>query len=229
MQRQPPLGVSLGWEATKPAPAGRRGEELGAMWKIGRGSHEHADADRDATDHLERTALGAYGGMKFGAAFFGWLVTVGITALLIGVIGAIAAAAGASTDVTQSDVQREAGTIGVWAAIVLVVVLLVGYYAGGYVAGRLSRFERGRQGLLVWLLGLVLTVLAVLVGLVAGSEYNFLDRIALPRMPIPTEQFTRVGTITAVVIVVGTLLAAMLGGSFGHRYHDKVDRAVSHG
>ena len=32
----------------------------------------------------------AYRGFKFGAAFFGWLVAISMTALLAGVIGAIA-------------------------------------------------------------------------------------------------------------------------------------------
>src|SRR5690242_16179278 len=81
-----------------------------------------------------------FGGANLGAAFFGWLVATGVSVLLIGIIGAIAAGIGDAQDITQSDAERSAGTVGLTSAIVLVAVLLIGYYAGGYVAGRMSRF-----------------------------------------------------------------------------------------
>ena len=52
-----------------------------------------------------------------------------------------------------------------------------------------------------------------------------LDRVDLPRMPIPTDQVTTGGVVTALVVLVVTPLAAMLGGGVGRRYHAKVDRA----
>jgi len=174
-----------------------------------------------AADHDQ--ARDRFGGLNAGAAFFGWLVAVAVAIILTGIIGAAAAAAGSSANLTQTDAQREAGTIGPAAGIVLVVVLLASYYTGGYVAGRMSRFDGARQGLGVWVIGLVVTLLAVLAGFVFGAQYNVLDRVSLPRMPLPTDQVTWGGVITAVVIIVGTLLAAVLGGKVGHRYHDKVD------
>jgi len=164
--------------------------------------------------------------MNIGAGFFGWLVAMAIAILLTSIVGAIAAAAGASSNVTQSDAQRQAGTIGIVASIVLLVVLLVAYYTGGYVAGRMSRFDGGKQGLAVWLIGLAVTILALVLGAVFGSQYNILDRVNLPRIPVSTDQLGIGGIITAVVILLGTLLAAMAGGKVGHRYHDKVDRAA---
>ena len=166
-----------------------------------------------------------YGGINWGAAFFGWLVAIGITVLLSSIVGAVAAAAGSEANVTQSDAQREAGTIGIVAAAVLLVVLLIGYYAGGYVAGRMSRFDGGKQGLAVWLIGLLVTLLAAALGWIFGAEYNILDRVSLPSIPVPTDQLSWAGLITAAAIVLGTLLAAMGGGKVGQRYHRKVDAA----
>ncbi|MFL6132091.1 MAG: hypothetical protein ACJ72A_04795 [Nocardioidaceae bacterium] len=174
----------------------------------------------------EAQARDKFGGMNIGAGFFGWLVAMAIAILLTSIVGAIAAAAGASSNVTQSDAQRQAGTIGIVAAIVLLVVLLLAYYTGGYVAGRMSRFDGGKQGLAVWLIGLAVTILALVLGAVFGSQYNILDRVNLPRIPVSTDQLGIGGIITAVVILLGTLLAAMAGGKVGHRYHDKVDRAA---
>jgi amino acid transporter len=192
---------------------------------------DRVDDRADYGDHRRRVVDDAYardkfGGINWGAAFFGWLVAMGIAILLSSIVGAITAAVGSSNDVTQTQAQRQAGTIGITAAIVLVIVLLIAYYTGGYVAGRMSRFDGGRQGLAVWLIGLIVTILAVVLGVAFGSKYNILDRVSLPRMPIPTDQLTTGGVITGIVVLVGTLLLAMAGGKVGHRYHDRVDRAA---
>lgn len=185
----------------------------------------HRSATRsDTVAHDE--AYDRFGGTNLGAAFFGWLVAVATAVLLIGIIGAVAAGIGDANNITQTDAEREAGTIGVTAAAVLVAVLLIGYYAGGYVAGRMSRFDGGRQGMVVWVIGLIVTVIAVVVGWVAGDQYNVLDRVDLPRIPIPTDDLTTGGVVTGVAAVVGTLLAAMAGGKVGRHYHDRVDRAA---
>src|SRR3954469_23105073 len=75
-----------------------------------------------------------YRGFKSGAAFFGWLVAIGLTALLTGVISAIAAAVDYAVVIDQSTVEQEAGTIGVVSGVIAVVMMAVAYYAGGYVA-----------------------------------------------------------------------------------------------
>ena len=202
------------------------------------GDHDHQERyDGRPGQHLDpadRAALGErhahdkYGGVNLGASFFGWLVAIALTVLLASIAGAIASAVGASTNFTQSDAQREAGAIGLGAAIGFVVVMVIAYYAGGYVAGRMSRFDGGKQGFAVWLIGLVVTLLAAAAGWVFGSQYNIFDRVSLPRFPIPTDAATIGGILTAVALLLGTLLAAMLGGKVGHRYHDKVDRVVRH-
>src|SRR5688500_1191057 len=79
-----------------------------------------------------------FGGVNWGASFFGWLVAVGVAALLT----AILAAAGAALDLTTSTAASDLGTseeLSLAGAIGLLVVLLIAYYAGGYVAGRMSR------------------------------------------------------------------------------------------
>jgi hypothetical protein len=186
-----------------------------------RSDHDAVAAYRDAE------ARDRFGGTNVGAAFFGWLVAVAMTVLLTGIVGALATAVGSSLQLSQTEAEREAGTIGLVAAIVLAVVLLLAYYTGGYVAGRMSRFDGARQGLAVWLIGLIVAAVAVGLGLLFGSQYDVLQRVNLPQAPIPTEQLNAGGIVTAVVIVVGTALAAIAGGKVGHRYHHKVDRATA--
>jgi len=166
-----------------------------------------------------------FGGLNFGAAFFGWLVAIAVGILLTSIIGAIAAGIGSSAQITQSQARQQAGTIGLVAAIVLLAVLMIGYYCGGYVAGRMSRFSGSRQGLGVWLIGLLVTIVAIVLGAVFGQQYDILSRVNLPHLPVSADALSTGGIIAAVVVLVGTLLAALAGGTVGTNYHRRVDRA----
>ena len=181
---------------------------------------------RETRVYDEERAREKFGGANLGAAFFGWLVAMGMTALLTGILAVVATAIGYSENITQSEAQRAAGAFTVVIAIVLLAVLLIAYYSGGYVAGRMSRFDGARQGVAAWIIGLVVTLIAAALGWVAGDQYNLLDRVNLPRIPIPTDDVTLGGIITGVLVMLGTLLAAMFGGSVGQRYHNRVDRAA---
>lgn len=209
------------------AVGGSKGDDSKADY-ANDGSYAAESGDRAATRSAEAQAEAheRFGGINWGAAFFGWLVAIALAILLTSIVGAIAAAVGSNAEVTQTGVERQAGTIGITAGIVLLVVLAIAYFTGGYVAGRMSRFDGGRQGLGVWVIGLVVTILALGLGAAFGSEYNILDRVSLPRIPLSTEQLSWGGAITAVAVVLLTLLAAMVGGKVGRRYHDKVDRVA---
>ena len=165
-----------------------------------------------------------FGGFNLGAAFFGWLVATGLAVLLIAILGAAGTAIGL-TELSEADANDSAETIGIVGGVLLIVVLALAYYAGGYVAGRLSRFDGARQGLGAWLFGLVVTILLAVAGAVLGSKYNVLERLDLPRIPIDEGSLSTGGLIALGAILLATLVAAILGGKVGERYHRKVDRA----
>lgn len=214
----------------RPADADRDGVDDRPADADHRVAGDRSDADRtvERRTHAvdDSAAREEFGGVNWGAAFFGWLVAIAIALLLSSIIGAIASAVGTATNVTQTQAQRDAGTIGIAAAVAIVVVLLIAYFTGGYVAGRMSRFDGGKTGGAVWLIGLLVTLIAVGLGIAFGDQYNVLDRVDLPRIPVPRDDATMAGIITGVALILGTLLAAMTGGKVGNRYHDKVDRAV---
>ena len=164
-----------------------------------------------------------FGGFNWGSACFGWLVAVGITALLTALLSAAGAAIGL-TQLSESDAKSSADTISIVGGILVILVVVLGYYAGGYVAGRMSRFDGGRQGLGVWLIGLIVTIVLAVAGAVAGSKYNLLGQLNLPRIPIDEGSLATGAAIALVIMLVATLLAAMAGGKVGQRYHRKVDR-----
>ncbi len=186
-----------------------------------------ADVGSSAAETNEQRRREEFGGFNIGADFFGWLVAVAMKVLLAGIVGAVGAAVGSTLDVNRSEAERQAGTFGLATAITLLVVLMLAYYAGGYVAGRMSRFDGGRQGVGVWLIGLLVTLLVIGLGAIFGNEYNIFDRVNLPSMPIPSDTATWGGIITLAAILIGTLLAAFLGGKVGQRYHSKVDRVTA--
>jgi len=165
-----------------------------------------------------------YGGFNIGAAFFGFLVAIGVAVLLTALLSAAGAAIGL-TKLSEQNGEASAGTISIVGGILLVLVLAISYYAGGYVAGRMSRFDGGRQGLGVWIMGLVVTLALAVLGAIAGSEYNLFSQLNLPRIPIDEGSLATGAIIALLAILVGTVLAAMSGGKVGERYHRKVDRA----
>jgi hypothetical protein len=190
----------------------------------GRTSDAGAGADRGrAAEEIHRRQREEFGGFSWGSAFFGWLVAVGLAALLTALLSALGAAVGL-TEATPGEAASAAGTIGIVGGILLLLVLMIAYYAGGYVAGRMARFNGPRQGFGVWLLGLLVTIALAIAGVVLGSEYNLLSRLNLPRIPVDEGSLTTGGLIALAAIVVGTLVAAIAGGKAGSHYHRKVDR-----
>jgi amino acid transporter len=165
-----------------------------------------------------------YGGINWGAAFFGWLVAVGLGALLVAILAAAGAAVGLTENVTTTDAKSNAETIGLGGAIALLVVLMIAYYFGGYVAGRMSRFDGARQGTGAWIFGVFVTLVLAGAAAILGSQYNVLDQLNLPALPVGSDTMTTGGVIALVAIVLGSLLAAVVGGKAGERYHRKVDR-----
>jgi hypothetical protein len=179
------------------------------------GRHTAAPTAREAVAAQRAT----FGGVKWGAAFFGWL-------LLISLLGAAGVAFGLARGVDSADEAAEqAETIGLGGAIAVLVVLFLAYLAGGYVAGRMARFDGVRQGIAVWVIGLLVVVVLAAAGAIAGAQYNVLQELDLPRIPIDEGTATTGGIVTLVAILLATLLGAMLGGKLGDRYHRKVDRA----
>lgn len=206
-------------------------------------AHEDQNTDRTVTMPAAAPAAGAsttqvpardavtaqrerFGGLSWGAAFFGWLSANGLAVLLIALLSAAGVVFGLAQGVDSADEAAEqAETIGLGGAIAVLVVLFLAYLAGGYVAGRMARFDGVRQGVAVWVIGLVVVLVLAAAGAILGAQYNVLEELDLPRIPIDEGTATTGGVITLVAILVATLLGAVLGGKLGDRFHRKVDRA----
>ncbi|WP_091227187.1 hypothetical protein [Microbacterium sp. 3J1] len=184
------------------------------------------DDTRSLHDDVHRREKAEFGGFKFGSAFFGWLTAMGTTVLLTALVTAIGAAMGANSGTTPEEAADSAmGPLGIVAIIVIGVVLLVSYFAGGYVAGRMARFSGAKQGIAVWIWAIVAAIVVAVVSAIAGAQWDILGNLqGFPRIPVTPETATTTGILTAVGAAVVTLIGAILGGLAGMRFHRKVDR-----
>ncbi len=168
----------------------------------------------------------SYRGFKFGAAFFGWLIAIAMSVLLLAAVAAAALGTAEILDYSSSDAKADPGAAAVTAAAVAVLMLSVAFYTGGYVAGRLARFDGGRQGFGVWMIALLVSVLAAGGGALLNNQYDLLADVNRPDVALTNDTLTMGGIIAAAALVLLTLVAAILGGKSGKRYHDKIDELL---
>jgi hypothetical protein len=177
------------------------------------------DVDRSSVVKRERRALG---GIKVGSAFFGWLTATGMALLLT----AVATAGGAAVALARGDDDTTIDTIGPAEAAALLVIVFIAYYCGGYVAGRMARFNGMKQGFAVWIWAMVIAIAVAIFAAVAGDKWDVLTNLDnFPRIPADEGDLTTVGAIAAVATAVVTLFGSLVGGLAGMRFHRKVDRA----
>ena len=132
---------------------------------------------------------------------------------------------GATVDDAADAAAENTGTVGILGAIVLGLVLLIAYFAGGYVAGRMARFSGVKQGVAVWIWAVAIAILLAIATAVAGSQWDILANLdSFPRIPVTPETATITGILTAIGAAVVALVGAILGGMAGMRYHRRIDR-----
>ncbi|GAA5141537.1 hypothetical protein GCM10023340_03420 [Nocardioides marinquilinus] len=191
--------------------------------------HDGAPGTTDRRKAVVGREKAEHGGVKVGSAFFGWLTATGMSILLAAVLVAAGTAIGlASVDDVESATDTaagNAGTIGLVGAIVLLVVIFVSYLCGGYVAGRMARFNGLLQGLAVWIWAVAIAVVVAIVGAIAGSKYDVLANLnSFPRLPVNEGDLGLAGVIALAAVAVAALAGALLGGLAGMRFHRNVDK-----
>lgn len=192
-------------------------------------SGSHAGGSRAQRENVVSREKEEYGGIKWGSAFFGWLTATGVAVLLTSLLAGAGTAVGLATNTAVGEATNKAGTdaetVGVAGGIGLLVILFLAYLAGGYVAGRMARFDGAKQGVAVWLWALVIAILVAIVAALVGDQYNVLSQLnSFPRLPINEGDLTTGSLIAAVLLAVVSLVGAVLGGLLGMRYHRNIDK-----
>jgi hypothetical protein len=145
-------------------------------------------------------------------------------------LGALAAA-GAGELPFQLDLVDQDGNISEFEAVGFVIaaaVVFISFLFGGWVTGRMARYDGALNGVAVALWFLIVVVLFTAAGVYFGDQYNVLNFIDLPNWmtQVDMEGRTTTGIVAAIVGVVLVFLGAALGGMLGQRYHERADAAL---
>src|SRR5215204_141591 len=199
----------------------------------------HPDTTRDATpyprgyfeaaDEREDRLRDMYGGVDWLASFLGFVFAIVLGAVFSAVAGLVLVPFGITPDLSGGQI----GASVITGLALLGVLILLTFCFGGYVAGRLARFDGGRNGamVLVWMF-IVVVILALAATLFSGfvpagmaqGIANLVDRIMSTAGNLAGAGV--VGLVTAVAALLIALLGGSLGGRMGSRYHTEIDRAT---
>ncbi len=173
------------------------------------------------TRHPITAAHDRFGGIDIPASLVGMLTALAVLVLLGGLVGAAVGAIGYQTGLSGDNVED----ISTASLVGGLVVLAIAYLIGGWTAGRIARYDGARNGLMTGLWTVVLA--AALSGLAAwlGSEYDVLSNVELPQW-FDTDAFTTTAIVSGVVAIATMLIAGLLGGLWGTRYHRLADETI---
>ena len=165
-----------------------------------------------------------HGGIKIGSAFFGWLAATGMAVLLSGIVAVTGLIASEETGTDTAGETADAldlsmESLGILGVVVALVIWFVSFYSGGYVAGRMARFDGIKQGLAVWGWSIVIAIVLAVLGAAFGNEYA---GSGLP--DVTFDETTTTVIVSVAVVLLTSLVGAMLGGLAGMRFHRRVDR-----
>lgn len=183
--------------------------------------HEEIEDLRDRLGYAydDREALIAtrerFGGADVGAQFGGGVAAIGATVLLAGFVTA------ATNLGYQLGIESDAEDVTVGGIIAGGVVLFFALLAGGWVAGRMSRYDGPRNGFFAGVWFLVVLGIVTATGAWIDESYDFLDEVRLPDWL--QDNLTTAAIVSAVVLAAVCLFASTLGGSIGARYHRNPD------
>lgn len=180
----------------------------------------------EAAEEREDRLRDMYGGVDWLASFLGFVFVIVIGALFSLVAGLVLGPLGFSLDLGGGEI----GAAVITGLVILAVLIFLAYFFGGYVAGRLARFDGGRNGAMLLLWSFIAVALLVLAGGVFGGFLPAGLSEAIQSNVLSTigglSQLGLVGALVAAGTLLAALLGGILGGRLGSRYHAEIDRTT---
>lgn len=170
-------------------------------------------------DRLEMAHEAGYPKISLVSVLAGVLVAYGAFAIIAGITGAILNGLGVDTDALSDNDWRQ---LGIGGGVAVGLSLLLSYLFGGYVAGRMARRGGAMNGLLVFVVGLLL---AAGVGAAIGTQADssaLTDNLRSIGVPTSGDEYTAIGTIAGLAALAAMLIGSLLGGIAGERWHGKL-------
>src|SRR5215207_7196778 len=181
----------------------------------------HPDTTRDATpyprgyfeaaDEREDRLRDMYGGVDWLASFLGFVFAIVLGTIFSAVVGLVLVPFGITPHLSGGQI----GASVISGLALLGVLIFLTFFFGGYVAGRLARFDGGRNGamVLVWMF-IVVVILALAAAIFSGflpagmaeGITNLVDR------SVSTAGKLAGAGVVGLVTAAAALLLALLGG-----------------
>jgi hypothetical protein len=208
-------------EETRVIRAPNRPDTVREATPYPRGYFEEAEEREDRLRDM-------YGGVDWLGSFLGFVFTLVVGALFSAIAGLVLVPFGFPPDLSG---ERLGASVITGLALFGVLIFLT-YFFGGYVAGRLARFDGGRNGAMVLLWTLIVALILALVAVVfsgflpsgiAAGVGNVARGVASTATNLAGAGVA--GIVTAVAALLLALLGGLLGGRLGSRYHTEIDRA----
>ena len=181
----------------------------------------------EAIEERQERLRDIYGGVDWLASFLGFLLALMGGAFLATISGLVIVPLGFAVDFSAATL----GPAAITALVLVGVLLFLTYFFGGYVSGRLARFDGGLNGVMLVLWTALLAVLLVLAG---GVFSGFLPTPVVERLQglfqnnlspgfdnLVSQGTVGIGILIALVLAI--LLGSFLGGRLGARYHADID------
>jgi hypothetical protein len=184
----------------------------------------------EAAEEREDRLRDMYGGVDWLASFLGFVFALVAGAFFSLVAGLVLVPLGVSLNVAGAEI----GAAAITGLVLVAILVFLTYFFGGYVAGRLARFDGGRNGamLLLWT-GVTVLILALVNALLSGflptGVSEGIDNLIQNNVLSTIGGLSQLG-VAGVLIFAGALLVALLGGflggRLGSRYHAEIDRTT---
>jgi hypothetical protein len=181
------------------------------------------DYPEEAVERREAHLREVYGGVDWLASFIGCVLTVVCGAILLPLAGLVLNPLGFTLDLEE----RQFDTVVITGLLIIALAFFLSFLIGGYVAGRLARFDGGRNGAATILWAILLSVILLFFGsFLPGALFEDLQDFMESSLIPAIGSLTELGLVGAAIIVgallVG-LLGGFLGGRLGNRYHTRID------
>ena len=179
-----------------------------------------AGAVEGRRDRMAFAREAGLGRVSLPSAAAGTMVAYGTFAVLVALVGGIAARISSSG--TSALSSNDWQSLGAGAGIAVAVLLALSYLFGGYVAGRMARRGGLVNGVLVFVLGVVVAAgAAAIVGTQTDSG-SIVRNLRNVGVPTSGKEWSQVATVAGVAALVAMLVGAVVGGILGERWHTKL-------
>lgn len=181
----------------------------------------------EAVDQREARLREVYGGVDWLASFVGCVFAIVSGGVLLSFLSSLVLVPLGFTLTLEG---QGINALIIAGLVIIGLVLFIAYLCGGYVAGRLARFDGGRNGAATVLWGILLSMILLLVGgFLPGSLFELLREFVRNSVWPIVGGLTEVG-LAGVGVVIGALLLELLGGFLGGRlgnsYHTRIDHTT---